>query len=102
MGIKRLLSGRGHLLGVSTIVLPLLKPPLSGHQALDTLSLASFQKHDERKYSPNIEGYNPLLTNNASSVTLLFQNKVMLLLKIMLIYDEANRGEDPTIIRRQR
>ena len=83
MGIKRLLSGRGHLLGVSTIVLPLLKP--------------SFQKHDERKYSPNIEGYNPLLTSNASSVTLLFQNKVMLLLKIMLIYDEANRGGGETL-----
>ena len=27
--------------------LPLLSPLLSGHQALDTPSLASFQKHDE-------------------------------------------------------
>ena len=97
MGIIPVLSGHNHLFGVSTIVLPLLKPPLSGHQALDTLSLASLQEHDERKYSPNIEGYNPLLTSNASSVTLLFQNKVMLLLKIMLIYDEALLNGQPPL-----
>ena len=75
MGIKRLLSGRGHPLGVSTIVLPLLSPPLSGHQGLDTLSLALFQEYDEGKYSPKIEGYNRLLTRNASSVTLCFKIK---------------------------
>ena len=84
-------------MGVSTIVLPLLSSPLSGHQALDTLSLTSFQEHDEGKYSPKIEGYNPLLTSNASSVTLLFQNKVMLLLKIMLIYDEALLSGQPPL-----
>ena len=89
MGIIPVLSGHSHLFGVSTIVLPSLSPPLSGHQALDTLSLALFQEHDEGKYSPKIEGGDQLLTSNASSVTLLFQNIVMLLLKIMLIYDEA-------------
>ena len=89
MGIIPVLSGHSHLFGVSTIVLSLLSPPLSGHQALDTLSLALFQEYDEGKYSPKIEGGDQLLTSNASSVTLLFQNKVMLLLKIMLIYDEA-------------
>ena len=89
MGIIPVLSGHSHLFGVSTIVLPLLSPPLSGHQALDTLSSALFQEHDEGKYSPKIEGGDQLLTSNVSFVTLLFQNKVMLLLKIMLIYDEA-------------
>jgi len=97
MGIIPLLSGRSHLLGVPTIVLPLLSPPLSGHQALDTPSLALFQEHDEGKYSPKIEGYNRLLTRNASSLTLLFQNKVMLLLKIMLIYDEALLSGQPPL-----
>ena len=96
MGIK-LLSGRCHPLGVSTIVLPLLSPPLSGHQGLDTLSLALFQEYDEGKYSPKIEGYNRLLTSNASFVTLLFQNKVMFLLKIMLIYDEALLSGQPPL-----
>ena len=89
MGIIPVLSGHSHLFGVSTIVFPLLSPPLSGHQALDTLSSALFQEHDEGKYSPKIEGGDQLLTSNVSFVTLLFQNKVMLLLKIMLIYDEA-------------
>ena len=74
-----------------------MSPPLSGHQALDTLSLALFQEHDEGKYSPKIEGNNLLLTSNASSATLLFQNKVMLLLQIMQIYDEALLSGQPTL-----
>ena len=97
MGIIPVLSGHSHLFGVSTIVLPLLSPPLSGHQALDTLSLALFQEYDEGKCSPKIEGGDQLLTSNASSVTLLFQNKVMLLLKIMLIYDEALLSGQPPL-----
>ena len=97
MGMKPLLSGCSLLLGVSTIVLPLLSPPLSGRQALDTLSLALFQEHDEGKYSPKIEGDDRLLTRNASSVMLLFQNKVMFLLKIMLIYDEALLSGQPPL-----
>ena len=97
MGIKPLLSGCSLLLAVSTIVLPLASPPLSGHQALDTLSSALFQEHDEGKYSPKIEGGDQLLTSNVSFVTLLFQNKVMLLLKIMLIYDEALLNGQPPL-----
>ena len=75
----------------------MLSPPLSGHQALDTLSLALFQERDEGKYSPKIGGDDQLLTRNASSVTLLFQNEVMLLLKIMLIYDEALLSGQPPL-----
>ena len=74
-----------------------MSPPLSGHQALDTLSSALFQEHDEGKYSPKIEGGDQLLTSNVSFVTLLFQNKVMLLLKIMLIYDEALLSGQPPL-----
>ena len=37
------------------------------------------------------------MTSNVSSVTLLFQNKVMLLLKIMLIYDEALLSGQPPL-----
>ena len=96
MGIIPVLSGHSHLFGVSTIVFPLLSPPLSGHQALDTLSLALLREYDEGKCSPKI-GYNRLWTSNASSVTLLFQNKVMLLLKIMLIYDEALLSGQPPL-----
>ena len=70
---------------------------LSGHQALDTLSSALFQEDDEGKYSPKIEGGDQLLTSNVSSVTLLFQNKVMLLLKIMLIYDEVLLSGQPPL-----
>ena len=55
--------------------IPTRTPPLSGHQALDTLSLALFQEHDEGKYSPKIEDYNRLLTRNASSVTICFKIK---------------------------
>ena len=73
----------------------MVSPPLSGHQALDTLSLASFQEYDEGKYSPNIEDCNQLLTSNAYSVTLLFQNIVMFLMKIMLIYDETLLSGQP-------
>ena len=55
-----------------------VSPLLSGHQALDTLSLALFQEHDEGKYSPKI-GYNRLWTSNAAPFTCLFQNKVIFL-----------------------
>ena len=53
--------------------LPLLSPLLSGHQALDTPSLASFQKHDEGIQS-EIEVDDRLWTGNASYVARLFQN----------------------------
>ena len=46
------LGGCGHLLAVPTRVPPLLSPLLSGHQALDTLTLALFQEYDQGKYSP--------------------------------------------------
>ena len=53
--------------------LPLLSPLLSGHQALDTPSLASFQKYDEGLQS-EIEVDDRLKTGNASYVARLFQN----------------------------
>ena len=53
--------------------LPLLSPLLSGHQALDIPSLASFQKHDEGIQS-EIEVDDRLKTGNASYVARLFQN----------------------------
>ena len=51
----------------------MLSPLLSGHQALDTPSLASFQKHDEGIQS-EIEVDDRLWTGNASYVGRLFQN----------------------------
>ena len=63
-----------NLLAVSIMrALPLLSPLLSGHQALDTPSLASFQKHDEGIQS-EIEVDDRLWTGNASFVARLFQN----------------------------
>ena len=53
--------------------LPSLSPLLSGHQALDTPSLASFQKYDEGIQS-QIEVDDRLWTSNASFVARLFQN----------------------------
>ena len=53
--------------------LQLLSPLLSGHQALDTPSLASFQKYDEGIQS-QIEVDDRLWTSNASFVARLFQN----------------------------
>ena len=44
-----------------------------------------------------MEGDDRLLTRNASSVPLLFQNKVMFLLKIMLIDDEALLSGQPPL-----
>ena len=70
--IKRLQSPFGSPNESSSIV---VSPPLSGHQALDTLGLALFQEHDEGKYSPKIEGGDQLLPSNASSVTLCFKIK---------------------------
>ena len=61
-----------------------VSPLLSGHQALDTLSLALFQEHDEGKYSPKIV-YNQLWTSNAAPFMCLFQNKVIFWLKIMIM-----------------
>ena len=42
-------GGRGHLLAVPTTALPLFSPLLSGHQALDTLTVAIFEEHGEGK-----------------------------------------------------
>ena len=53
--------------------LPSLSPLLSGHQALDTPSLASFQKYDEGIQS-QIEVDDRLWTSNASFAASLFQN----------------------------
>ena len=75
-------------------LIPLLSPLLSGHQALDRLffvSLALFQEYDKGKQS-KIEIDDRLWTSNAGAVAcffLFFFNKVIFLLKIMLIYDEV-------------
>ena len=75
-------------------LIPLLSPLLSGHQALDRLffvSLALFQEYDKGKQSEIVDGR--LLTSNAGPVACFFLffffNKVIFLLKIMLIYDEV-------------
>ena len=77
-------------------LIPLLSPLLSGHQALDRLffvSLALFQEYDKGKQS-KIEVDDRLWTSNAGAVAcffffFFFFNKVIFLLKIMLIYDEV-------------
>ena len=46
--IKPLLSVCDPFLSIRTRVLPLLPPLLTGHQALDTLKLASFQESDKK------------------------------------------------------
>ena len=74
-------------------LIPLLSPLLSGHQALDRLffpSLALFQEYDKGKQS-EIEVDDQLWTSNAGPVVcfFFFLNKVIFLLKIMLIYDEV-------------
>ena len=75
-----------------TLIL-LLSPLLSGHQALDRLffvSLALFQEYDKGKQS-EIDVDDRLWTRNAGAVAcfFFFFNKVIFLLKIMLIYDEV-------------
>ena len=45
-----------------------------------SLNLALFQEHDEGKYRPR-----PKVTSNASSIMLLFQNKLVFLPNIMLM-----------------
>ena len=73
-------------------LIPLLSPLLSGHQALDRLffvSLALIQEYDKGKHS-KIEVDDLLCTSNAGAVAcFFFFNKVIFLLKIMLIYDEV-------------
>ena len=74
-------------------LIPLLSPLLSGHQALDRLffvRLALFQECDKGKQSEIVDGR--LWTRNAGAVAcffFLFLNKVIFLLKIMLIYGEV-------------
>lgn len=66
------------------------RPILRGHQALDTLSLASFQGHDEGKYSPRwkvITDCGPVICSYAAPFECLFQNKVMFL------HDKPLRGQ---------
>ena len=68
---------------------------LSGHQALDTLlSLALFQEYDGGKYSPRLEGDDRLWNTNAAPVECLFQNTVMFVLRLILIYDAPNFRKD--------
>ena len=79
-----------------TRVLPSLSPLLSGHQALDTLSLANFRIW-WRKIQSEVEVDDRLGTSHASPVARLFQNKVMFLLKIILIYDTLPLSDQPAL-----
>ena len=77
----------------------MLSPLLSGHQALDTPSLASFQKYDEGIQS-QIEVDDRLWTSNASFVVSLFQNgDVSANIKNMLIYDKPLLSDQPPLSR---
>lgn len=71
-----LLSGRGHLLAVATTALPLFSPLFSGHQALDTLTLAIIQEYGETKQSR-------------------IKDRALFLLKIMLIYWPTSMSSQP-------
>ena len=55
---------------------------LSGHQATDTLNLALYMKNMIK------ENDDRLWISNVAPVACWFQNKVMFLLKIMLIHDQ--------------
>ena len=50
-----------------------------------------------RKIKCEVEGDDRLWTSNASPIALLFQNKVMFLLKIMLISDEPLLSSQPSL-----
>ena len=84
---------KGENCEIKGTLIPLLSPLLSGHQALDRLffvRLALFQECDKGKQSEIVDGR--LWTRNAGAVAcffFLFLNKVIFLLKIMLIYDEV-------------
>ena len=73
-------------------LIPQLSPLLGSHQALDRLffvSLALFEEYDKGKQS-EIDVDDRLWTSNAGAVACFFLfNKVIFLLKIMLIYDEV-------------
>ena len=71
-----LLSGRGHLLAVPTTAVPLFSPLFSGHQALDTLTLAIIQEYGETKQSR-------------------IKDRALFLLKIMLIYWPTSMSSQP-------
>ena len=82
----------------TAVVIP---PLLSGHQALGTLSLASFYEYDEGKYSSRYKvttDGEPVMISNTSPVTRLFQNIVIFLLKTrMQIYDEPLLSSQPPL-----
>lgn len=82
--------------GILMRVLLLFPPLLSGHHALNTLSLALLWKYNEGTYiaySPrcmysHVVGDDWLWTTNVASLMCLFQNTALFLPKIMLIYDK--------------
>ena len=79
----------GYLLTVPTRVLPLLQ----AINRLIDLVWIHFQL-----IQSEIDGDDRLWTGNASPVARLFQNKVMFLLKIMLIYDEPLLSLQPPLL----
>ena len=76
-----LLSGRGHLLAIPTTALPLFSPLFSGHQALDTLTLAIIQEYGPRQKVATDCGPVMLLP-----LRVCLKDRALFLLKIMLIY----------------
>ena len=90
-----LLSGRGHLLAVPTTAVPLFSPLFSGHQALDTLTLAIIQEYGETKQSPRQK-----VATDCGPVMLLplrvcLKDRALFLLKIMLIYWPTSMSSQP-------
>ena len=80
-------------------VLPLFSPLVSGHQVPAALSLTYFKNVMKKNEAQDRKLNDQLWTCNAAPVANLFQNKVMILQKIMLIYDEPLTERSTPIIK---
>ena len=89
----------GYLLAIPPRVLPLFSPLVSGHQASDALSLTYFKNTMKENEVQDGKLNGQLWTCNGAPVASLFQNEVMILQKIMLIYDEPLTERSPPIIK---
>ena len=89
----------GYLLAIPPRVLPLFSPLVSGHQASDALSLTYFKNIMKENEVQDGKLNGQLWTCNGAPVASLFQNKVMILQKIMLIYDEPLTERSTPIIK---
>ena len=75
----------------------MLSPPLGGHKALDTVLRSALFQECDKGNAVRAEGADQLWTRYAAPGVCLFQNKVMFLLKIMLIYDDPLLSSQPPI-----